>query len=226
MKNGGIVLVCKDQNNNFINDVKEIDDSVAKTKEEKKQIKEYNKSIVKQRKTELPPVYEPLYINCELLFAISEKLGISDTEKNKIEKILHSDGKLFLSEQIESRFSFNKKSVSSKIDFSTKELIVPMNCLSEKSVISVVVTDSGKSKKYDDWVVDKIDRSADKISSYTVTYKSKTFEKQEWSAKSTVKVTILDDEKTNSNGITKNFKVKNYKHYPIIPDSVSFELVK
>ena len=41
-------------------------------KQEQKRIDEYNKALKKTRETELPPLYEPLALNCELMFALAK----------------------------------------------------------------------------------------------------------------------------------------------------------
>lgn len=58
----------------YLSDVKEVPIPEDATKEEKKQIKSYNKSLKEKRKTELPEIYEPLAINCDLLFSVSKQL--------------------------------------------------------------------------------------------------------------------------------------------------------
>ena len=43
------------------------------------------------RKTELPPLYEPLVLNCDLLFALANELKIDNSEKTVINKILQTE---------------------------------------------------------------------------------------------------------------------------------------
>ena len=56
-------------------------------KAEEKRLKAYNKSLKNKRETELPALYEPLILNCDLLFALANDLNISDKEKAEIESI-------------------------------------------------------------------------------------------------------------------------------------------
>ena len=44
------------------------------------------------RKLALPAVYEPLLLNCELLFSLAEELGINDDDRTNINEILHENG--------------------------------------------------------------------------------------------------------------------------------------
>ena len=78
------------------------------TKDEKKQIGDYNKSLKETRKRELPPVYEPLLLNCELLFALAEELDVPESEQKKIDGILHPGAEpLFLTEEIDAAYSMS-----------------------------------------------------------------------------------------------------------------------
>ena len=60
--------------------------------EKRRKLKQYNKLLKAQRKVELPPVDEALYLNCDLLFALAEQLDISVDEQKKIDAILHEMG--------------------------------------------------------------------------------------------------------------------------------------
>ena len=59
--------------------------------EEKKRVKEFNNNLKETRKTELISVYEPLILNCELLFALADEIGISQAEKNDMDDILKNN---------------------------------------------------------------------------------------------------------------------------------------
>jgi wobble nucleotide-excising tRNase len=61
----------------YLADVQEVAIPDDATKDEKNQIKDYNKTLKNNRKTELPSIYEPLLLNCELLFALLEKVDVS-----------------------------------------------------------------------------------------------------------------------------------------------------
>lgn len=105
-------------NSIYLSDVFEIAIPNDATKEEQKQIKAYNKFLKTQRKTELPPIYEPLLLNCELLFALAEERNLTQAEKNKIEGILRGDGNiLFLSKVLEDRFSFTHEVMDFEAQF-------------------------------------------------------------------------------------------------------------
>jgi len=94
----------KNLNNHYLSKVVEEKIPDKATKVQKEDIKSYNKLLKESRKTELPPVYEPLLINCDLLFNLAEQKKISDSEKKKIEGILRGDGTaLFLNDALENK---------------------------------------------------------------------------------------------------------------------------
>lgn len=99
----------KELNLAYLSDIQEV--SVNKEAEdedrEKKEVKQYNKLLKAQRKVELPPVDEALYLNCDLLFALAEQLDISVDEQKKIDAILHENGEpVFLTQALDEKFWF------------------------------------------------------------------------------------------------------------------------
>ena len=136
-------------------------------KEEQKRIKAYNKQLKANRKTELVSMYEPLILNCDLLFALAEKMNITDKEKTKIEAILQtSTNGVFLAEPINNHYSFHKPAPSHSIEFTKSEIVIPASILVANSVITVKVTDNGKTETFTDCVVTSVDRKATDIESF------------------------------------------------------------
>lgn len=208
-------------NDTYLADVTEVAIPDDATKEEKKQIKEYNKSLKNERKTELPPVYEPLVLNCDLLFALAKERNISASEKSKVDGILNG---AFLSETYKSRYSFSKSEQVLDAEFNKNELVIPVEFLSENATIKVMVTVDGKQTEYDDWIVKKVERQSEEIKSFTTLIVSEKAKKQTWSADSRVKVAICDGE--NYEPIIIDFEVSNYKEgWAVLPDTVEFEQV-
>ena len=67
------------------------------SRNEKNEIKAHNKALKEIRRTELPPVYEPLLLNCEFLYSLSDSLSLTKEQEMKAENILHPSGEpLFL----------------------------------------------------------------------------------------------------------------------------------
>ena len=209
-------------NNTYLADVKEVEIPEDASKEEKKQIKEYNKSLNTERKTELPPVYEPLILNCDLLFALAEELNVESTEKINVNGILEG---AFIADTYKNRYTFDSSWEMPTVKYDKTEITLPASLLAEGSTIRVTVTEGGKSKTYEDWTVKKVEREGKTADKFEVTLKSDKAKKQEWSGKTTVKLEIIDGENYESTVI--NFKVSNYKEgLLVLPDKIEFKQVK
>lgn len=225
-------------NTTYLNDVKVVDlpadpskeaskEEKSSIKDQKKKIEEYNKMLKEKRKVELPPVYEPLVLNCELLFALADTMDISTSDRNIIEGILHQgNGRLFLSDILNNRYRFSPEELDIEAQFDKDTLIVPVICLSETSYIIVTVTDNGSSSVYDDWQVKKVARESTDVDSFIATLTSKDCEKQGWSANSEVEVAIFDEKGSDKDPYILRFKVSEYKKVSVLPATVKFEQVK
>lgn len=213
-------------NNTYLSKVKEVSVPEDATKDEKNQIKKYNKALHEQRKVELPPVYEPLAINCDLLLALANELNINQSEKNRIEGILRGNGDaLFLSEVLESKYTFSPKATKFEAEYNKDTLVVPVASVSENSVVKVTVTNNGKTTIYDDWAIKEVERPSEDIGTYIVTYSSKTAGDQSWSESATVLVEIFTEAKEKEAATVLKFKVSKYKDLWLIADTVEFEQV-
>ncbi len=209
-------------NNTYLANVKEVEIPDDASKEEKKKIKEYNKSLNTERKTELPPVYEPLILNCDLLFALAEELNIETLEKNSVNGILEGT---FIAETYVNRYTFDSAREIPTIKFNKSEITLPASLLANGSTIKIMVTEGGKSKSYEDWIVKEVEREGKTADKFEVTIESKKAEKQEWSGKTTVKLEIIDGDNYESTVI--NFKVSNYKEgLLVLPDKIEFKQEK
>ena len=213
-------------NKTYISDLAELSIPKDATKEEKKQIKAYNKAMKEKRKKELPEIYEPLAINCDLLFSISEIKRMYPSDKTEVDGILSgTDNPVFLTKPLQSQFSFEKKAIYVDAAFDKDELILPVSCVSEGAKIKVTVTNGDKYKVYKDWKIDKVERPNSKFSSFKVTYTSKKAKDQTWSKKSKIKVEITNGDYSTGEPYVINFKVSNYKNRKIGWDTVEFEQV-
>ena len=216
-------------NKTYLSDVKEVSVPDGATKAEKKQIKAYNESLKDKRETELPEVYEPLAINCDLLFSVASKLNLSSSEKDHIEGIL-SDGSasVFLTKPIQRIFSFKKGDIHPDASFDKDTLVLPTYCLSEGATIRATVTSGEGSVTYDDWKIKKVERSGDNILSYKTTYTSKKADDCKWRADSVIKFEISNGEYSNSDPLIISFKVSKFKEHRVKGvgwDTVEFEQV-
>jgi len=214
----------KDLTSAYLDDVKEVKIPDGATSNEKKQIKNYNKALKETRKTELPTVYEPLLLNCELLFALIEKVDVSSAERTKIDSILGVNGSnVFLTVPLANRYATDTKNIDVTAIFEKSSLSIPVYCVSANSVLRVSITENGKTTVYDDWTVKKVERSDDGFESYVVTYTSEQAKDQTWSSDSTVMIEIFDDDGSEYDPVVVRFKVSKYSKF--IWETVEFEQV-
>ena len=189
----------KELNLAYLSDIQEV--SVNKEAEdedrEKKEVKQYNKLLKAQRKVELPPVDEALYLNCDLLFALAEQLDISVDEQKKIDAILHENGEpVFLTQALDEKFwfesAYKKLDVQNiDIDFDGKTLKIPAVCIADRSRITVSVDGSSGNQTFQDWTVKKVYRpkGAD-CSDFIVIFTSETAKKYKYESGDKIAVQI------------------------------------
>ena len=197
----------KELNNNYLETVETVKIEKDMTKREKKQIEDYNDSIKEKRKTELPEIYEPLALNCDLLFSVADKINLSQSDKKEIDDILavNSDNPVFWTEPVRNKFSFSpSKTIADNAKFNHDRIILPVSIVSENSKIKVTVTRGDNIKVYEDWKVTEIKRSDDNFSSFTVKYESDEADFCHYQRDSVVKVEILNE---YSEPVILNFKV-------------------
>ena len=157
----------KDLNNAYLSEIEEAKPAEDATKQDKADIKQYNKLLKAERKTALPPISEALYLSAEQLLALATKLNKPEREQKKIEAILHDNGEaVFLSSAVENRFWLTKEVPSINpaeidISFDGKELQIPASCLTDRYSISVSVSGASAKATFSDWVVKKVDRPKD-----------------------------------------------------------------
>lgn len=192
-------------NENYKSKIQEEKVPKGADKEEKKQIENYNKMLKETRKTELPPVYEPLMLNCDLLFAIADELKIADAEQTRIDRMLHPNGdRLFLTETVDDQYWFNASNVVQKeeinIDFGGTVMIIPASYLTKDALITVTVTEAGKTVPVvlKDWKTDRVERVTEgDVSSFEAAYTSADAKKYSWVPDSQVKIEIRPKEGTD-----------------------------
>lgn len=218
-------------NRTYLAEVKKRNTPKSASKAEKKEIKQYNKMLEKDRKTELPPVYEPLYLNCNLLFALAGETHISDVEKTRIEKILHGDQRedpLFLTSSLDNSYYFNgkHKTDDSKVSYGDGALKIPANLVSARSQITVSVESGKRKAKITDWTVKEVKRKkGDPVTAMTVLYESKTGKKFDYQDGDKITVVLTPVDGSKCPDIKMIFNAKEKKWLKIIPEMV-FERTK
>ena len=193
-------------------------------KAEQKRLKEYNSSLKKARETELPTLYEPFVLNCDLLFALAGEMGISEAEQAEIEAILQTDTNgVFLVKPINDRYSFSQSTNAYAIDFSKDGIDIPVHLMSSEAQVTIAVSENGETLTFDDFIVTKVDRKADTFDGFMAHLSSKLMSDHAWMADSKVTVTIVSS--TGTEPLVFQYKVSEYKeNFWIIPDKVVFEL--
>ena len=188
----------KAQNSAYLADV--VKQAIPKdaSDSEKKEIENYNKQMEADRKLALPPVYEPLLLNCELLFSLSEKLEINDNAKANVDEILHENGgHLFLIPTLDNEYSFasNKPVDSSAIDisFNGRELVIPAKYVASNSSITVTVTvpEENDVVTFTDWKLTKVERpQKDSLDSFKATFTSEEASKHPYKLDAAITIDI------------------------------------
>lgn len=199
-------------------------DAEKKYKAEQKRLKEYNKGLKESRKTELPPLYEALILNCDLLFALAEEMNISSTEKAEIEAVLQTaKNGVFLSKPVNDRYSFSLDATDYSIVFTKHNIQIPASMLSAGATIVVKVTDGGKTTTFDDCAVTKVERDGDSVDTFVAVITSKKMKDYKWTADSKVTVEIYNG--SNYDATVFEFEVIEYKDNWLFPDKVKFGTV-
>lgn len=217
----------KKLNNEYIADFKpeEIPQGTPETK--RKEIEAYNKQKKLERETELPPVYEPLKLNLDLLYALAGELEITDTEKKNMEDILYVDGRdLFLSFPMNELYRGAGKRDYPKITYTGKDIMIPTDHLTPDARISVIMREETQSETISDWTLVKVERKEkDNVASYVATYHSKKADSYDFKKAKDLLVYIYSTGSTQENVYSFKYAVKNSKEW-LVFDKAEFEEVK
>lgn len=157
-------------NRTYLADVAEAKADEDADKAEKETINAYNDLLKETRKTELPPIYEPLLLNCELLRFLAEQLDIGQVQLEDIDKILHPNGeRLFLNIQLDEKTYFSVDPVfDTTVEaqyadgvFSAPVITIPVLYVPDEAEITMTVTGTDGTRTYDDWTLVAVDRVSD-----------------------------------------------------------------
>lgn len=168
------------------------------TDSEKKQIADANKALVETRKKELPPISEPLLLNCDLLFALAGQLDIPQSEQEKIDGILHLDGApIFLTEALDALYWFGQDwapaAWETGAEFGGNTLTLPALCCTDQAQITVSVQDAEGAAPVvlSDWKVDCVRRGTEgDISTYRAVYRSEAASQHTWLPGAAIQVEV------------------------------------
>lgn len=202
------------------------------TKAQKADIKKYNDMLKEQRKTALPPVYEPLLLNCELLFALSDELHIDEQNKATIQNILHQNGEsIFLTEPLDRSFWFDRgpsEPTSADIAFDGKQITLPTNLVSASSIIraSVIPKDAEETIVFEDWRIEKVERGTEgDLSTFIATFKSETADKYKYVPDANIAIEIMTSDVESCEPISFEYETVSEKMFYIF-NTVGFRRVE
>ncbi len=170
-------------NASYLADVKEIEASKSASKEQKEEIKQYNKMLKEVRKTELPPVNNALLFNAVSFLSLAERMDYSEDSKTVVDKLLHINGKnpLFLTSTVDrNAWSSIKDKETITASFDGKKIEIPAVFVCDGSVLSLKIINTLGSKVVEDWNISKVDRKKGGINEFIATYTSKDIKDAEY----------------------------------------------
>lgn len=229
-----LIYEQKELNETYLADIQKIKADEGATKQQKADVKQYNKMLEANRKVELAPVNEALYLNCDMLFALIEERGISSEEQDKIEAILHENGEnIFLTTALDNRFRFEGSKIAFDADalefkFTGEELSIPASCVTARSAVSVVISGESETTVIDDWTVKSVKRpkNSTAVSEFTVTYTSETAEKYKYTDGDSVSIYIVPIAEAADEVITFKCKAVKEKKIPTVDWPVIGSFIK
>jgi len=214
-------------NEAYMADVVEAVADKGATDAQKDEIKSYNKMLKEERKTALPPVHEPLMLNCELLFSLASEIGIDESENLRIDGILHENGAaLFLAEPIDMLYRTNGDAYTipaSSIAYENGTITVPAQYVTDSAAITVTITRNGEETVFEDWTIDKVERKdkAD-LSTFIATYASKAAKDFKFVAGDTMHIEITPKEGSSAYVLSCDYNIMASKTLYFF-DSVEFQ---
>lgn len=176
----------------------EAKEKTEEAKKLKKEIEDYNKQLEIERKTALPPVYEALQMNCDLLFALAEELNISDSERTKVDGILHENGEnIFLVNTIDNKYRFENCVEETPVEeielkYEEDEIVIPAMFVSEDFDIQVTLTTGGEETVVSDWKIKEVSREENaELDTFSAVFTSESADDYEYSADTNVVLQIM-----------------------------------
>ncbi len=196
------------------------------SQEREKEIEAYNKQKQHDREIEVPPVYEPLKLNLDLLYALAEQLEFDEKAMNNMEAVLYvDDSALFLNEPMNVRY---RKGINEKpeIRYNGKDIIIPAIFLLADTKVLVKIHEETDTINIDDWTLTKVERkNKTDASSYVATYHSKTIETYDFKKANDLIIEIECFGTSEEQTYTYSYKVKNSKEW-VFFDKAEFEEIE
>ena len=206
-------------NETYLAAVAEAKEPSGATKEEKEQVKKYNAMMKDIRKTELTPVSESLILNLDLLLGLTDQAAIADTEKARVDAILHPQGaRLFLNETLDNKYWFSPVEITAaddiEIAFTGTSLVVPVAFLSADAEIQVSVKekDSTETVVLTDWQLDKVVRRTEgDLTTFGALFVSDEGKKHVWGPEAEIHISLIPDQAYETEAYEFDFKTASVK---------------
>jgi len=215
-------------NHAYLDDVKTIKAEKSDTAAKKKEIKQYNKWVQEERKKELPPVYQPLVMNTQLLYGLADKLQKPESEKQFLNALFYDEeNPVFLVKQLATLYCpVDDETDTKEIVFDGKKIEIPACYLCLGTTVKVSVKSGDKPIVYDDWKLDEVKRTDDKdVSDFIATYSSKKIAKQKYGDGAIVEITIAPPEEGAYSPLEFKFEGQQKKKLLVLND-ITFHEVK
>lgn len=220
----------KNLNAVYLADVQEVKEPEGATKTEKKEIKQYNKLLKEERKTALPPIHEPLLLNCELLFALADELDISAAEAARIDGILHENGAaIFLIDPLDRQYRLSdmpeENNYGESVSFDGSKITIPARLVSDSAEIVLTVFTDGEETVFGDWAINKVERRTNgDLSTFTAAYTSTSIKEFDFKVGAQVHISVVPKAGSSATSIDCDFVVVAAKKLYVI-NSVDFQRV-
>ena len=188
----------QDLNATYLTKIQEVAEPKDASKDKKEEIKKVNSMLKETRKTELTPISEALTLNCDLLFGIAELLPIDDTEKTRVDAILHPQGAhLFLNESIDNKYWFetreNHNADDIDLTFGGTVIVLPVTLINSDASISVSVKEKDAEEPIliNDWRLEKVERKEEGIiNAFGAFFVSDAAKQHTWGPESDIHITV------------------------------------
>ena len=215
----------------YLAEVKKAEAPQGATEAQKKDVEDYNKLLTEERKAELPPTDEALLLNCDLLFALADELGVSDAQRQSIDGILHEDGApLFLVPPLDSLYWMTGEAQeapaeSIDIGYGRSTVTVPAQYVTDEAAIAVTVTTEDGSVTFEDWTLQKVERKdKDDLASFIATYKSSAAGAHGYAVGSRIHIEITPRAGSETPAYTAEYEVVRTKKL-LVFDDIGFRKV-
>ncbi len=225
-----LVRIQRSENARYISDISLETVDTSATKEQKTAIEEYNKTLEEQRKTALPPVYEPLLLECEFIFSIKDQIALSEDDKERLDGILYENGEpLFLIPDLDNRYrdeTVEDPTSDEDVTFDGEVIKVPASWLSEDAEVIVYVGNGENASKHDEWSIKKVDRKdGTNSAAFMATLECESIKSQKYEDFQIITIEIRANKEIETPVRIIRFKVSK-KYIPLIWTEIETDFVR